>query len=70
MNRRTTLPAKLTARRQDGAVLRTRLFERLDAGAEIALTWVQGPAGAGKTTLVSTWASRGSRAAAGRRAVV
>ncbi|HXV32835.1 MAG TPA: LuxR C-terminal-related transcriptional regulator [Gaiellaceae bacterium] len=37
-------------------VLRERLFERLDAARETALTLVSAPAGFGKTALVSGWA--------------
>ncbi len=39
-------------------VPRPRLFERLDAGTRGKLTLVSAPAGFGKTTLVSEWASR------------
>ena len=40
-----------------GVVERARLFDMLDVGAQGRLTVVTGPAGAGKTLLVSTWAS-------------
>lgn len=36
-------------------VLRSRLFERLDAGLSRKLTLISAPAGFGKTTLVSNW---------------
>lgn len=65
---RRQLPAKLLPRRHARAVERERLFERLDAAADRALIWVQGPAGAGKTTLVSTWIARSSCAALWYRA--
>ena len=37
------------------AVLRERLFERLDRFQDGPATWVSGPAGSGKTTLVSSY---------------
>ncbi len=37
------------------AVLRDRLFDRLDTGCEGLLTLLTGPPGAGKTVLMSTW---------------
>ena len=48
--------AKLTRPRLHSAILRERLFARLDdvRGRRRALC-VVGPAGAGKTTLVATW---------------
>ena len=39
------------------AVLRGRLFDRLDVGSDGLLTLLTGPAGAGKTVLMSTWLS-------------
>ncbi len=47
----------LPSPRQD-LVPRPRLLERLDQGARGKLTLVSAPAGFGKTTLVSEWASR------------
>ena len=44
------------------AVLRNRLFDRLDLGTEGLLTVLTGPAGAGKTVLMSTWFSERPRA--------
>ena len=41
-----------------GAVRRTRLEERLDAGVRGPLTLVTAPAGTGKTVLVSSWVRR------------
>lgn len=55
---RTRLPAKLSIRKARGAVDRERLFERLDAASPAALIWIQGPAGAGKSTLAAGWVSR------------
>jgi ATP/maltotriose-dependent transcriptional regulator MalT len=40
---------------RDQVVLRERLFERLRAGAGLALSLVAGPAGYGKTTLLAAW---------------
>ncbi|TFV79603.1 helix-turn-helix transcriptional regulator [Blastococcus sp. CT_GayMR20] len=48
-----------------GLVPRGRLTERLDRGAEAALTLVSAPAGFGKTTLLTEWLA----AAAGSRSV-
>ncbi|MEJ2357628.1 MAG: LuxR C-terminal-related transcriptional regulator [Deinococcales bacterium] len=45
-------------------VPRSRLFERLDEGAQRKLTLVSAPAGFGKTTLVSAWLGARSPAAA------
>jgi LuxR family maltose regulon positive regulatory protein len=55
---RARLPAKLSNRRMGWVIDRERLFARLDAEGERPLLWVAGPAGAGKTTLVSTWLER------------
>lgn len=51
MNR--PLLAKLTRPEPALALPRPRLFEGLDE--ELSLVWVSGPAGAGKTTLVSSY---------------
>ncbi len=45
-------------------VPRSRLFERLDEGAQRKLTLVSAPAGFGKTTLVSEWLGARQQAAA------
>lgn len=49
--------AKLTKPSASGLVYRERLFAHLDAQMEAPgrLIWVWGPAGAGKTSLVSSW---------------
>jgi hypothetical protein len=46
---------KTTSPNPGRAVARTRLFRALDAGRRRPLTWIWGPPGAGKTTLVSTY---------------
>jgi ATP/maltotriose-dependent transcriptional regulator MalT len=53
--------AKLSRPSASGLVLRPRLLERLDAASRGRLAWVQGPAGAGKTSLVSSWLAMGAR---------
>lgn len=47
--------AKLTRPRLHDAVPRERLFALLDGARDRPLTWVSGPPGAGKTTLVASW---------------
>ena len=49
------LPAKLSRPRMSGVIDRARLFALLDTRRESPLLWVQGPPGAGKTTLVTTY---------------
>jgi ATP/maltotriose-dependent transcriptional regulator MalT/DNA-binding SARP family transcriptional activator len=51
---RPLLP-KLARPRSDNIYPRARLFRRLDALAHSPLTWIDGPAGAGKTTLVASY---------------
>jgi LuxR family maltose regulon positive regulatory protein len=43
------------ARRRRGSIARPRLTQRLNRGAEVALTLVSAPAGFGKTTLLTEW---------------
>ena len=47
--------AKLSAPRLSGVVPRARLFAQLDNHRSRPLIWIEGPPGAGKTTLVSSW---------------
>ena len=47
--------AKLTRPETGEALQRERLFARLDAARHCPVVWVSGPAGAGKTTLVSSY---------------
>jgi LuxR family maltose regulon positive regulatory protein len=49
------LETKLYVPRRRGLVRRPRLLERLNRGAEAALTLVSAPAGFGKTTLLAEW---------------
>ena len=42
-------------RRRRGLVVRSRLIDRLNRGAESTLTLVSAPAGFGKTTLLADW---------------
>ncbi|MGH8626641.1 MAG: hypothetical protein ACREYC_15685, partial [Gammaproteobacteria bacterium] len=42
--------AKLTRPQASNAVLRHRLFTRLDEAQERPIVWIHGPPGAGKTT--------------------
>ncbi len=46
---------KLGRPRAGGAVPRERLFTLLDRARERPIVWLSGPAGAGKTTLATTW---------------
>jgi len=47
--------AKISRPRTVGALERTRLFRVLDASRKFPVTWITGPAGSGKTTLVSSY---------------
>lgn len=52
----TTLSlAKITRPKLARVAMRERLFERLDEAAVHGVAWISGPAGAGKTTLVSSY---------------
>jgi ATP/maltotriose-dependent transcriptional regulator MalT len=48
--------AKFTRPTSVGSLRRTRLFKHLDKGRNQTALWVSGPAGSGKTTLVSSYA--------------
>jgi ATP/maltotriose-dependent transcriptional regulator MalT/DNA-binding SARP family transcriptional activator len=47
--------AKVTRHSASKILLRQRLFERLKGGKNAPIIWVAGPAGSGKTTLVSSY---------------
>ena len=47
--------ANLTRPQASTAVLRHRLFERLDEAQERPIVWIHGPPGAGKTTLLASY---------------
>ena len=46
---------KITRPAGAGALPRERLFRCLDSGREYPITWISGPAGCGKTTLVASY---------------
>ena len=48
--------AKITRPSIDRSVLRHRLFSHLDESRKKPITWISGPGGCGKTTLVSSYA--------------
>lgn len=52
---RPVCPAKLTRPQPMRALARTRLHEQLDQALAHPVTWLAGPPGAGKTTLVSSY---------------
>ncbi|HHM06370.1 MAG TPA: hypothetical protein ENJ19_11620, partial [Gammaproteobacteria bacterium] len=47
--------AKLTRPAAGSALARERLFDQLDAARSTSLIWINAPAGAGKTTLISSY---------------
>src|SRR5687767_11082560 len=47
--------AKLTRPQTTNAVLRHRLFARLDEALEHPIVWIHAPPGAGKTTLLASY---------------
>jgi LuxR family maltose regulon positive regulatory protein len=47
--------AKITGPKVKGILLRKRLFRRLDICRQLPVTWVSGPAGCGKTSLVASY---------------
>jgi ATP/maltotriose-dependent transcriptional regulator MalT/DNA-binding SARP family transcriptional activator len=49
--------AKITRPLISSVIIRGRLFDALDKTGRYSLTWVRGPAGAGKTTLVASYLS-------------
>jgi len=53
--------AKISAPRLYGVVPRGRLFESLDRGVNGRAVWIAGPPGAGKTSLVASYAEEARR---------
>jgi ATP/maltotriose-dependent transcriptional regulator MalT len=53
--RKNTSPAKITRPKRPDIFPRKRLFTLLDNGRKKPVTWVTGPAGSGKTTLVASY---------------
>ncbi len=47
--------AKLTRPDPGAALLRERLFSKLDEARKSSVVWISAPAGAGKTTLISSY---------------
>ena len=47
--------AKISRPRLSKVLLRKRLFSLLDQGRSLPVTWVSGPGGSGKTTLIASW---------------
>src|SRR5574341_460287 len=55
MKRKQPSIAKITRPRLPEIVTRKRLFRLLDANRGVPVTWISGPAGSGKPTLVASW---------------
>ncbi|MGB8436925.1 MAG: BTAD domain-containing putative transcriptional regulator [Burkholderiales bacterium] len=55
VDRQSALPPKVSRPSAAGLVERERLFVLLDRFRRRPITWVEGPPGAGKTSLVSSW---------------
>src|SRR3989344_1093105 len=53
--KQTPALAKITRPQPTRVLARTRLLRQLDDAAAHTVLWVEGPAGAGKTTLVVSW---------------
>ncbi len=49
------LIAKITRPRLPKVLPRKRLFQLLDKGLDVPITWINGPAGSGKTTLIASY---------------
>src|SRR5262245_50765057 len=59
MSSRAVRIAKITRSVAHAALRRERLFDLLDAARAYPATWIAGPPGAGKTTLVSSYIETG-----------
>ncbi|KAA0243675.1 MAG: hypothetical protein DPW20_08105 [Candidatus Brocadia sp.] len=55
MAKRSTTIAKINHPKIRDVCHRKRLFQRMDAGRDYPVTWVTGPPGSGKTTLVASY---------------
>lgn len=55
--------SKITPPKCGGIFPRSRLFRLLDFGRRVPVTWISGPAGTGKTTLVASYLSHKKRPA-------
>ncbi len=55
MRKKSLSIAKITRPTLPKVFLRERLFKLLDEGGERCVTWISGPAGSGKTTLVASY---------------
>src|SRR5688500_10135551 len=53
--KKTTVPAKISVPHLTETYRRARLFRALDAARRRRIVWISGPAGAGKTSLVTTY---------------
>jgi len=53
--KKSYLPAKISQPRLSEAFARKRLFKLLDGGRKKPVTWISGPAGSGKTTLIASY---------------
>ncbi len=55
MTTRSATITKITRPKVGNVCLRKKLFQRMDAGQDCPVTWVAGPPGSGKTTLVTSY---------------
>jgi DNA-binding SARP family transcriptional activator len=55
MKKQATPLAKISRPYTSGAIIRKRLTSLLDAGKKQPVTWISGPAGSGKTTLIASY---------------
>ena len=55
MEKQSLSLAKITRPKVNGVLYRDRLFQRLDEAEMNSVVWISGPAGSGKTTLISSY---------------